>query len=157
MSNVNQWLQDLSLIPDFNATQWQSMKLISENRQLNEGELAKALESMGTVSGWHQETGRVNQTQQAKVVLQNRLLAAEWFNENESIQVNYIGNNQWHWRVIRLEPSSADTANCLAQPVSHLRANGKGKLHYLRLWQADANLAPSIAASVLTAIDEDRS
>lgn len=82
-------------------------------------------------------------------------LQGEWHAEGSSWQLRYLGAEDG-WRLhqyIVSEPGEKTKATHLAEPISHLRADGKGSLRYSRLWAIENDLndepAPAPVLSVL--------
>lgn len=157
MSNINQWLADLARLPDVGIEQWQACQHSQTSQTCGQADLGVHLRDLGEVSGWLTETGRVIQLREAIITLDNLPLAAELFRGHDHWQLTQLPRGQWQLSHHRLQPCATDTANCLAERVSHLLAGQReGHLHYWKLWMPNADGAPESRIALLTAIEEPR-
>ena len=154
MTTIENWLEDLRHLPDTDAENWLALRMEQKDTLLDESGLSNALQAAGPLSGWHQEPGGVSIYRDRSVDAAQKLLAGEWFNDQQSIHITHVGRNRWQFRQVQFHSDSLQPANCLAQKVHHLRADGKGRLHYYRIWQPDSEGAPYLSASVLIDFDE---
>lgn len=155
--SINQWLNDLALLPDIDIQQWQTFLHSSETQTLGKAELEAALVELGSVSGWLTETSRVIELENQTIKLQHLPLEGEFFSEDKNThkhwQLTQLPREKWQLTRHEMQPSPANQANCLAQPVTHLHASDKNKrLKYWKLWTADKKRAPEANIALLTAI-----
>lgn len=157
MSIINQWLADLARLPDVGIDQWQACQHSHSSQPCSQADLSVMLRDLGEVSGWLTETGRVVQLREETIALGNLPLSGELFRGHDHWQLTQLPRGQWQLTHHRLQPCAADTANCLAERVSHLLAGKRaGRLHYWKLWMPDADGAPESRIALLTAIEESR-
>lgn len=151
--SIQQWLNDLALLPDIKIQQWQTFQYSSESRILGKSELAATLAELGDVSGWLTETSRVMELENQPIQLQHQPLEGEFFSGDQHWQLTQLPRGKWQLTRHQLTLCSADQADCLAQPVTHLHATDKNKcLKYWKLWTANQDRAPEANIALLTAI-----
>jgi hypothetical protein len=161
MSQVQQWINDLALLPDLTPAiqRWQPFLHSCTARVLNRDQLPSALAELGAISGWITETSRVTELENQPVELQSLPLAGEFFNRADHgtnhWQLTQLPRGQWQLTHHQLQACPAEQANCLAQPVTHLHAKKDNtQLSYWKLWSAsEPDSAPNATAALLMAIE----
>jgi hypothetical protein len=157
MSNVEQWISDLALLPDIDMRNWQSFQHTHECRLLEQSELASQLQALGAVTGWIEETGAVHTLRQQNITLNGLPLSAEFYRDSSHWQLRQLPRGQWqlhHHQLTACQPASASHLGERVQQL--LAAPGQGTLHYWRLWQADTENAPHCRIALLTELQEAR-
>jgi hypothetical protein len=161
MSQVQQWINDLALLPDLTPAiqRWQPFLHSCTASVFSREQLPDALKALGAVSGWLTETSRVIELESQSIELQSLPLAGEFFNGTEHgtnhWQLTQLPRGQWQLTHHQLQRCKAEQANCLAQPVSQLHAKKDNtQLSYWKLWSAsEQDPAPSATAALLMAIE----
>ncbi|MEX2499534.1 MAG: hypothetical protein WD397_11755 [Wenzhouxiangellaceae bacterium] len=89
-------------------------------------------------------------------------LQGEWHVDGASWQLRYLGAADG-WRLhqyVVSEPNAELTPTHLAEPISHLQADGTGSIRYSRLWALENDIndepAPVPALSLLTGYGENK-
>jgi|GEM_PF-5326791 len=161
MSQVQQWVNDLALLPDLTPTiqLWQPFLHNCTASTLSLEQLPEVLSKLGDVSGWMTETSRVVELDMQSIELESLPLAGEFFNRTDHCtnhwQLAQLPRGQWQLTYHQLQACPAEQANCLAQPVSHLHTSKDDtQLSYWKLWSAsEPDSAPSATAALLMAIE----
>ncbi|WKN24019.1 hypothetical protein [Azotobacter vinelandii] len=157
MNHINQWLRDLTLLPDVAVDRWQPFLHRHESLTCTASELPETLQTLGELDGWLTETGRVVRLRNTRIELQNLPLAGEFFRDEQCWQLTQLPRGRWQLNRHHLQACPADEANCLGENVEHLLAgSGDGRLRYWRLWEPDEDNAPHCRIALLTAIEEFR-
>jgi|TARA_R110002167_G_scaffold366254_1_gene594017 hypothetical protein len=161
MSQVQQWINDLALLPDLTPAiqRWQPFLHSCTASVFSREQLPEALKALGAVSGWLTETSRVTELESQPVELQSLPLAGEFFNSAQQHtnhwQLTQLPRGQWQLTHHQLQACPAEQANCLAQPVTHLHAHKDNtQLSYWKLWStSEQDAAPSARIALLMAIE----
>lgn len=155
---ISRWLNDLALLPQINAEDWQAFTCEYACTTLRTDELADALTALGPVTGWLTETGSVRRLQDEVIALAGFALEGEFFRDNQHWQLSRLPRDRWQLHQHRLQACAANQATHLGQPVTHLLVGQPGaRLRYWRLWTAGPDNTPNCALAVLAGIEDSRS
>lgn len=162
MNMIKTWMEDLALLPDVGDERWRPLRHHQTTSILGADMLQKTLAELGPVTGWLTEPARVTQLDCRAIDLMQKPLAGEFFQPmpdggQRVWQLTCLPRGQWSLTEHHLMPCGSDGADTLGESTSHLHADDSAiRLHYLRLWQPDAESAPKCATAVLVGIGGHR-
>lgn len=145
MTYIENWFNDLKLLPQINLKKFQPCCVTASSRTLSANDIVSTLNHLGLVTGWLQETGRVITLDQQSILCDNYPTAGEFCVEKKHYSLKYIGRDQWQLDEFTFQTCEASEATFLAEKIQHRMVGAKNKksLVYWRLWEAESESSPA--------------